>query len=183
MRRFWIFAAVTIVVTLLTGAAYADQGQTSSTGAAPAATANPAPASETAKPIQFALVPTVQLVPQDQSVRGLRLNIYGDNQNMSGVDIGLMHETKDRFSGVGFGLLNIVHGQARGLQFSGIYSGADDRMSGLQVGIVNRSNNIHGIQIGLANFADDMTGIQIGLWNEIKSKENWTVVPIINAAF
>jgi hypothetical protein len=49
--------------------------------------------------------------------------------------------------------------------------------------MVNRSNNIHGIQIGLANFADDMTGIQLGLWNEIKSKQQWNVIPIINAAF
>jgi hypothetical protein len=42
---------------------------------------------------------------------------------------------------------------------------------------------MHGLQIGLANFADNMTGIQIGLWNEIKSKERWQVIPLINAAF
>ncbi len=177
MRRFRILGVAAAVVTLLAGASYADKGLASSGGAAAA------PVQEVVKPIQLALVPTIQLVPQDESIRGLRLNIYGDNQSVSGVDIGLMHETKSRFGGVGFGLLNIVHGEARGLQFSGIYSGADDRMSGLQVGIVNHSGNIHGLQIGLANFADDMTGIQIGLWNEIKSKENWTVVPIINAAF
>jgi len=176
MRRFRILGVVGGAAILFAAVSYADSGQTSSPAAA-------APTQETLKPIQFALVPTIQLVPEDQSVRGLRLNIYGDNQSVSGVDIGLLHETKVKFSGVGFGLLNIVHGEARGLQFSGIYSGADDRMSGLQVGIVNRSANIHGLQIGLANFADDMTGIQIGLWNEIKSKEQWQVVPIINAAF
>jgi hypothetical protein len=134
-------------------------------------------------PIQLALAPTVELVPQDESIQGLRLNIYGCNQNVSGVDIGLMHETKGDFKGVGFGLLNIAHGECRGVQLSGIYSGADGCAAALQVGIVNRSGNIHGLQIGLANFADDMTGFQIGLWNEIKSKEQWNVIPIINAAF
>jgi hypothetical protein len=183
MRRSWVFEVVAVVVTLLfVCVSYADKGPAGASGQAPkTSVAGAGP--EVVKPLQLALVPTVQLVPQDQSIRGLRLNIYGDNQNMSGVDIGLMHETKDRFSGVGFGLLNIAHGETRGLQFSGIYSGADGRMSGLQVGMVNRSANIHGLQIGLANFADDMTGIQIGLWNEIKSKEQWQIVPIINAAF
>jgi len=176
MRRFRVFGVVGIATFLLVVAALADTGQTSS---APAT----ASTEESFKPIQLALVPTIQLVPQDQSVRGFRLNIYGDNQSMSGVDIGLMHETKGHFGGVGFGLLNIVHGDARGLQFSGIYSGADGGISGLQVGMVNRSTNIHGLQIGLANFADDMTGIQIGLWNEIKSKEKWAVCPLFNAAF
>jgi hypothetical protein len=176
MRRFRIFGVVVVAIVLVALTSYADTGQTGSATAA-------APAEETFKPIQLALVPTIQLVPQDQSVRGFRLNIYGDNQNVSGVDIGLVHETKNRFSGVAFGLLSIVHGECRGLQFSGIYSGAEDRMSGLQVGMVNRSANIHGLQIGLANFADDMTGVQIGLWNEIKSKEKWQVFPLINAAF
>jgi hypothetical protein len=125
----------------------------------------------------------VQLVPEDESIRGVRLNIYGRNQNMSGVDIGLAHETMGDFRGVGFGLINIVHGEGRGLQFGGIYSEATARMSGLQVGIVNRSSNMNGIQIGLANFADDMTGFQFGLWNEIKNKEKFPVIPIINAAF
>ena len=183
MRRFRILGATAVSVTLLAGASYGDKGQTGSTGTAPAPTTNVASASEATKPIQLALVPDIQLVPQDESIRGLRLNIYGANQNVTGVDIGLMHETRGNFGGVGFGLLNIAHGEVRGLQFSGIYSGADDRISGLQVGIVNRSANIHGLQIGLANFADDMTGFQLGLWNEIKNKEQWQVIPIINAAF
>jgi hypothetical protein len=135
------------------------------------------------KPIQLALVPSLQLVPENESISGLRLNIYGSNRNVFGVDIGLMHETKEDFKGVAFGLLNFVHGDARGLQLGGIYSSADKRMSGLQVGMVNRTPSMHGLQIGLANFADDMTGIQIGLWNEIKNKPSWNVVPIINAAF
>jgi hypothetical protein len=178
MRRFGILGVCGAAAFLLAATSYADKGQTGG-----AAAGGSAQTQEAVKPIQLALVPTIQLVPEEQSIQGVRLNIYGKNKNMSGVDIGLMHETEQDFHGVGFGLVNIVHGEGRGLQFGGIYSEATARMSGLQVGIVNRSNNMHGLQIGLANFADDMTGIQIGLWNEIKSKERWNVIPIFNAAF
>lgn len=175
MSRFKILGVVAAVVVLLASRSYADTGST-----------GPAPTDQSSEgmwPIQLALVPQVQLVHEDKSIQGVRLNIYGRNYNMTGVDIGLAHETKADFKGVSFGLVNIVHGEGRGLQFSGLYSEATTQMSGLQVGMVNRSNNIHGIQIGLANFADDMTGIQLGLWNEIKSKQQWSVIPIINAAF
>jgi hypothetical protein len=172
MKAARILTAVVGVTMLAAGNLFADS-------APAAAKAEP----ETTYPIQLALVPPIELVNQDYSVGGLRLNIYGSNKNVFGVDIGLMHETQNEFHGVAFGLLSFVHGDVRGLQLDGIYSGTDKRMSGLQVGIVNRAGDLHGLQIGLANFADDATGIQIGLWNEIKSKESWSVIPIINAAF
>ena len=179
MSRFKILGVVAVVVSMFAGRAFADTG-----AAKPATSAAPAQQStETVWPIQLALVPQVKLVHEDYSIQGFRLNIYGRNQNVTGVDIGLAHETKGNFSGVAFGVLSIVHGEGRGLQFDGIYSEATERMSGLQVGMVNRSKSMHGLQIGLANFADDMTGFQFGLWNEIKNKPQWNVIPIINAAF
>jgi hypothetical protein len=172
MKAAKILTAIVSAAVLTTVSSFADS--------APAA---PATEPETTYPVQLALVPPVELVNQDYSINGLRLNIYGSNKNVFGVDIGLMHETTADFHGVAFGLLSFVHGDVRGLQFDGIYSGVDKRMSGLQLGIVNHAGDMHGLQIGLANFADDATGIQIGLWNEIKSKESWSVIPIINAAF
>ncbi len=176
MKAVRILAVVVGMAVLTAANVFAD-------GNPPASTTTAAIDTGVTKPIQLALVPAVQLVPENESITGLRLNIYGSNRNVFGVDIGLMHETKEDFHGVSFGLLNFVHGEARGLQFSGIYSAADKRMSGLQVGMVNRSYSANGLQIGIANFADDMTGIQIGLWNEIKNKPSWNVIPIINAAF
>jgi hypothetical protein len=147
-------------------------------------TAAPAPAADGTKPFQLALVAPVQLVHEEQSIQGLRLNfIFGCNKNVSGVDIGLAHETTGDFRGVGFGLVSFVRGDARGLQIDGIYSEATKGMSGLQVGLFNHSGSMHGVQIGLVNIADDMTGLQIGLWNEIKNKEMWNVLPLFNAAF
>ena len=175
MKTGRILGIIAMTVATVVVASYAQQ---------PQAQAQDGPAEPLQeKPLQLALVPQVQLVPEEDGIKGLRLEIYGSNERMTGVDIGLMHETKGEFSGVGFGLLNFAHGDCRGLQFGGIYNGADGRGAGLQLGIVNTSGDFHGVQIGLANIANDMTGIQIGLWNEIKSKEQWRVVPLFNAAF
>ena len=178
MSKFVTLGVIAATVAFLMPASYADTGSTKNAAA---------PSSSTDEgsvwPIQLALVPQVELVNEDNSVQGFRLNIYGRNYNMTGVDIGLAHETKADFHGISFGLMSLVHGEGRGLQFSGLYSEATTSMSGLQVGMFNRSNNMHGIQIGLVNFADDMTGFQFGLWNEIKNKPQWNVIPIINAAF
>ena len=178
MRTLKSFGVAGIAAILFTVASYADTG-----GGAAAGSAGATPSGDATWPIQLALVPQIQLVHEDTSIQGVRLNIYGRNQNVTGVDLGLAHETKGDFKGISFGLVSFVHGEGRGLQFNGLYSEATVSMTGLQVGMVNRSNNMHGLQIGLANFADDMTGIQLGLWNEIKSKERWQVIPLINAAF
>jgi hypothetical protein len=169
----------TIVITALT------LGSVVLADTAPAGnTAAPASTSDQSRPFQLALVAPAQLVPGDESIQGLRLNlIFGSNHNVSGVDIGLAHETTGDFRGIAFGLVSFVRGEGRGLQFDGIYSDASKSMSGLQVGLFNHSGSMHGVQIGLANFADDMTGIQIGLWNEIKNKEMWNVLPLFNCSF
>ena len=135
-------------------------------------------------PIQLALVPPdLQLVSDQESITGLRLQIWGRNLDMTGVDIGLVHEATGNFTGVGFGLLNMVDGDMSGLQFSGFYSEARTHISGGQVGMFNRSDSVKGVQIGLVNIAEELTGFQFGLWNQVSSRENLPVIPLINANF
>jgi hypothetical protein len=178
MNTLRIWGMLAVATLALGGAAFADK-QPTAQSAVPASSE-----SETVRPFQLALVAPAQLVPADETIHGLRLNlIYGSNNNVVGVDIGVAHETKGDFSGVGFGLVSFVHGEGRGLQFNGIYTDAAKGMTGLQMGIFNHSASMHGLQIGLVNIADDMTGIQIGLWNEIKNKEALTVLPLFNACF
>ncbi len=142
------------------------------------------PSETVTKPVQLALFPPdLQLVSEEQSISGLRLNIYGRNQDVTGVDIGLVHETLGNYTGVEFGLVNMVHGEMHGLQLGGIFSDSKTHVSGLQVGIVNTSASVRGVQIGLVNLADDMTGFQFGLFNQIKNKEVLPVLPLINANF
>ena len=180
MSKFVILGVAAVVLSFLVPASYADTG---STKASTTSSPSMEECSGSVWPIQLALCPPAQLVHEDNTIHGFRLNIYGRNCDVTGVDIGLVHETKTDFKGVSFGLLSIVRGEGRGLMFNGIYSEATKGMSGLQVGMFNHSNSMRGVQIGLANFADDMTGFQFGLWNEIKNKERWNVIPIINAAF
>jgi len=174
MKTSKLFVAVTVFALLAAGVSKADaQSKT-----------NVTQTSETVRPLQLALVPpSLQLVPEEESIGGFRLNIYGRNQNVSGVDIGLMHETTGNFSGIEFGILNYVHGDFVGLELGCIYSETKGNMSGVQVGMFNHAGSIGGVQIGLVNFADDMTGFQFGLFNQIKSKEKLPVLPLINAKF
>jgi hypothetical protein len=135
------------------------------------------------KPVQLALVPDVQLVPQEQSIAGFRLNIYGCNQDVTGVDIGLVHVASGNFKGAEFGVVNMVDGDYDGMQLAGIYSDTKSRITGWQVGMGNHAGYMKGVQLGFVNMADDMTGLQIGIVNIIDSKTNWKVLPLINAKF
>ena len=134
-------------------------------------------------PIQLALVPDVQLVPQEQSITGFRLNIYGCNQDVTGVDIGLVHLANGNFKGAEFGVVNMVDGDYTGMQLAGIYSETKSRITGWQVGMGNHAGYMKGVQLGFVNMADDMTGLQIGIVNIIESKTNWKILPLINAKF
>ena len=111
--------------------------------------------------IQLSLVNPIQLVPEDDAVRGLRLSLlYGRNTDVSGLDIGLVaHATGDfqglQWTGVGLtegsftgwqtGLVNIVQGDFEGLQTGVVNSAETGR--GLQWGAVNHSNNFRGLQL------------------------------------
>ena len=199
-----------------------------------------------AAPFQLALWPNAQLVKEADSVKGVRLQIYGRNLNMSGVDIGIANDTQGDFNGLGVGILNFVGGDSTGVQigiygyndvkgsavgwnsatfaalvgedltgFGGglfsrvggdasgwqygavalaggdvtglqsglIYSKAGGQVSGVQLGIWNRTGAVKGVQLGIVNIADDAYGVQIGLWNWIASKEKLKGFPIANGKF
>ncbi len=151
-------------------------------------------------PIQISLLPPVQIVPEDESVSGIRLGVYARNRNMTGLDWGVVtHTTGDAtalqiaavnwvegdFSGLQLGwglggsLANIVGGHMQGLQV-GIYNGVATGQ-GFQWGLVNQaSERMQGFQLSLVNIAEDFEGLQIGLINIIRSKERFPVLPLVN---
>ncbi|MDP8213222.1 MAG: hypothetical protein P9X22_08060 [Candidatus Zapsychrus exili] len=86
-------------------------------------------------PIQLSLVNPIQIVHEGEDVKGVRFNvIYGVNDDVSGIDIGLINKSK---------------GYQKGIQL-GIYNSTLD-FSGLQLGLINRTDWLDGIQIGLIN--------------------------------
>ena len=69
------------------------------------------------KPIQLSLFNPVQIVPEDQSVKGFRFNlIYGKNATVTGLDIGLVNMTTSLETGVQLGGVSITDGGFVGWQ-------------------------------------------------------------------
>lgn len=151
------------------------------------------------RPIQVSLLNPVQIFSEDESIKGLRLNIlYGKNANMTGVDIGfiaghttgngkgvqwnLVNITEGDFLGWQWGAANIVGGAFTGYQL-GWYNSTKGPTEGFQWGIVNTAEDMSGFQLGLVNYAKKMYGLQIGLINIISSKDKLPVLPIVNWSF
>lgn len=163
-------------------------------------------------PFQIALVgPTMQLVDDDEDVRGIRLNfLYGVNENVSGLDLGLVNHTNGSMAGVQFGIINLTDGGMTGWQ-SGVVNVSQGKFTGLQwapwgaglsplapIGLANlaeavegaqiaaafnQATYMHGFQLALVNVVDDMHGVQVGLINIIRSKPKFWILPLVNWKF
>jgi len=160
--------------------------------------AAPATAQET-KPIQLSLWDPVQIHKNTTSVKGFRFNLlYGVNDNMTGVDIGLVNRTTGRLAAfqIGFvgmtgelrgwqlNLVNISNGATAGLQGpDAVYNSAVTMTGGVQIGLVNRAESFSGLQLGLINVTDTLDGLQIALLNVVGSREKWKYLPIVSWSF
>ena len=143
--------------------------------------------------------PTMQLVDDDADVKGLRINIlYGVNRNVTGLDLGLVNRTTGDFKGLQHGFVGMTHGKFTGWQdnwavnvvegdFYGLQTGAVNIVGtgeGVQIGgIYNSAEYMSGLQIALVNFSEDLHGIQVGIINIIRSKENFPILPFVNWKF
>ena len=79
------------------------------------------------KPIQLALFNPIQIVPEHESISGLRVSlIYGRNDNMTGFDWGLVTSTTGSFTGVQWTFVGLVDQDFEGWQssFVGITNGS-----------------------------------------------------------
>lgn len=120
------------------------------------------------KPLQLALFEPVQLFSADTSITGLRINfIYGRNDTVEGVDIGLVGLAESSFTGWQYNVGNITKGD----------------FTGLQMGFVNYAGNAEGFQLGAVNYAERLKGLQIGFINIIGQGGAFPVLPFINWSF
>ena len=109
--------------------------------------------SQEAHPIQLALWAPVQIVPENEAVRGFRLSLlYGVNTAMSGLDVGLVTRTTGEFRGVQFGAVGMVDGDFTGWQdnWVNVVHGA---FEGLQSGLVSTVEMGRGVQASGVNTA------------------------------
>ena len=141
-------------------------------------------------PFQAALwAPDIQLVPATEDIVGVRLEIYGENRNVTGLDIGLINVTTGDFSGVAgavyvvptlfnrvdgvttgwqMGAVNVTGGRVTGWQ-GGLASINRSEVIGLNTSIINWSmpstSSLRGVQIAFLNVTGPVSGVQIGLVN------------------
>ena len=136
-----------------------------------------------------------QLVPPDEPVCGLRLNlVFSENDTASGLDLGvfslsnfftglqvdLFAFTEREFNGLGFGFLHSV-ADLNGVQLA-FFPISDGTFTGLQFGAFPKAADMHGLQIGAVTRADSLHGVQIGIINIVYSAElSWT--PFLRISF
>ncbi len=139
---------------------------------------------EEAKPVQFAVFNPVQLVPEQESIAGVRLSLfYTVNKDVTGLSLvwlGVNRSTGD-VNGVEIGLGNWAEGAAYGGQI-GIVNHAGNRFVGLQYGMVNiTEGDLTGLQWGLVNCAGGfMHGAQYGVVNISKGQSAGLDLGIVN---
>ena len=157
----------------------------------------PAVYAQDTKPINLALFDPVQIFKKDIAIEGVRLNIYGNNAGLKGVDIGIANWITGETVGVQWGVINYTAGNFTGWQSApvqkvgghmlGLQSGwlasINASGKGLQVSGVTISDDYIGLQLGVVNYAVELHGIQIGLINIIKNGGMLPFFPIFNFSF
>lgn len=124
-------------------------------------------------PIMVSLVTPVQAPSSDYDVTGLRLSlIYGDCEEFTGLDIGIIDHTGLDFTGLVIGGVNIADGRLYGgqlglLNWNGHHDRKWERRSiGAQLGIFNYADTFCGLQDGFVNVAgSSFTGLQSSFLN------------------
>jgi len=112
-------------------------------------------------PLQLSLWEPVQLFPERFNVYGMRLNLgYGSNQNVTGLDAGIVNVVSDKQRGGQLGLLNMSE-NSLGVSAGGMNYSA--RLRGAQVGLLNTAqDSTSGLQVGgLMNLSDSVKGGQL----------------------
>lgn len=135
--------------------------------------------------LQLALWPPAQLVKEADSIAGIRLNLYGRNRDVQGVDLGFVHETTGDFAGLSLGLAGVVRGNARGVQWDWIFVRNRGSMRGWADGFVTQvGENSSGLQSGWVSLADsDFTGVQFSLgYNHVGQHLSGAQLGLVNYA-
>lgn len=136
------------------------------------------------KPVQLSLFTPIQIVPEEDSVSALRINlIYGKNASIRGFDLGIInHTTAGLSKGVQIGFVSVVDADFLGFQYNMVNATRND-FEGFQWGFVNYAGSCRGFQLGFFNYAEAMHGLQIGLINVIREGGVLPVLPIVNWSF
>jgi hypothetical protein len=127
------------------------------------------------KPFQLSLVPDVAIHSKDTHIKGVTLNIWGQNPQ-SAFALGFVNGSTGDSKGFSWGLVNYAE------SYNGVEVGwvnyATGNFTGVQSGFFNYVVKLKGLQLGTINYAKTAeSGIQIGLINIISQNQWFTGFP------
>jgi hypothetical protein len=109
------------------------------------------------KGFQLSLVPGVAIHSSSTHIKGVSLNIWGENPQTA-FTLGLVNGSTGSSSGFSLGLI----------------ANYADSYKGLQLGTINYAESLHGLQLGFVNIAKSSNaGLQIGLINIMSQTTRW----------
>lgn len=145
---------------------------------------------------QASLTPDVAIQDRDTRIKGVSLNVWGENPQ-SALTIGFVNGSTgdsygftfmpwtgaffnyaENYKGVHWGWVNITSGEFVGWQ-SGLYNYADT-FTGAQTGFVNYAGTMKGFQWGLVNASKQMSGLQLGAVNYAHTTVNGLQIGLVN---
>ncbi len=101
---------------------------------------------------------------------------------VAGLDLGILGDQVYAVDGIAIGGIGLSHRSVSGFSVAGFFNQVHC-MDGLQIGLVNVSDEMHGLQVGLINAAGSACGVQIGAFNGIGRGDECSVLPVINMQF
>ena len=127
------------------------------------------------KPFQLSLVPDVAIHSKDTHIKGVTLNIWGQNPQ-SAFALGFVNGSTGDSKGFSWGLVNYAESYT-GVEV-GLVNYATGNFTGVQSGFFNYAVKLKGLQLGTINYAKTAeSGIQIGLINIISQNQWFTGFP------
>lgn len=140
---------------------------------------------------QASLTPDIAIVPKGDTVRGVALNIWGENQ-VNGLNLGLVNGMVGQSSGFSWSYIAAYAEDYRGVLWGGFFARStgdvvgwqsafvnisNGSLVGFQSGAVNIGSQVKGLQLGLVNYTQDLHGVQIGVLNIVRSNPWFTEFP------
>ena len=126
---------------------------------------------------QASLTPDIAIYTRASQINGLSLGIWGENPqhalaislvngstgDSQGVTLGIVNYA-DSYEGIAFGWLNSSRENFYGWQ-NGVINFSHGTFTGLQMGALNVTQEMHGLQLGVFNFSENLRGVQLGFAN------------------
>ena len=140
---------------------------------------------------QLSLTPDIAIVPRGETVRGVALNVWGENQ-VNGLSLGFVNGLTGESTGLSWSFIGTYAESHTGVIWGGFFSHSSGHvvgwqagmvnisqgsLVGLQSGLVNVGKDVKGLQWGLVNYTENLHGVQIGLVNIVTSNPWFSEFP------